>query len=405
MSVELAVDLYGTRLGTFRGADWRSADIDVEPQALERWGVNAPILSVAAPLELRPRRARAARRRNVLGELLPEGPTRERLARLAGVSTHDIPGLLARFGRDVAGAVDVCDPRSPWEPPRPRLRPADDALIARRLDEDRLGNDPATGKTSLAGVQPKIVLARVDGAWFQPEGGALSTHIVKPALPGRPEALAEEEYGHRLAAALGLGDFSVDLRRLGGRDCLVIERYDRVAGRRLHQEDFNQALGLAGDAKYQEVGGHARLTRVAEIVRRHCPNDLDRLVAQVTLAVAIGNLDLHAKNIGLLHPPDGSVALAPAYDMVPLAHVPHADGRLAMAVDGEYAIAAMSRDRLDAEVTAWGAGVDGVRATLRRLLEVVDEEGPLAGAEPVRDRIATAVERLLSGRSIGDAFS
>lgn len=76
------------------------------------------------------------------------------------------------------------------------------------------------------------------------------------------------------------------------------------------------------------------LARVAEVLSRHsldAPGDLDRLATQVTLAVAIGNLDLHAKNLALLHPPDGTTALAPTYDMVPLAHVPGVDGRLAMA--------------------------------------------------------------------------
>lgn len=402
MSVELTVELYGTALGTLRGADWRSADITFTQDALARWGVNSPILSVSAPLELRPRRGKAARRRNVLAELLPEGPMRERMARLAGTASQDVAGLLARFGRDVAGAVQVFDPRAPWEPPTPRLRPVDDAAIAQLLDEVALGNDPVAGKTSLAGVQPKIVLTAANGQWFQPLGGAVSTHLIKPAT-ARPDALAEEEYGQRLAARLGLSLTTPTVEWMGGRECLVIERYDRDPhGGRLHQEDFNQALGLSGDEKYQEIGGHARLSRVADVLSRHAPADLDRLAAHVTLAVAIGNLDLHAKNLALLHHPDGDTTLAPAYDMVPLAHVPGVDGRLAMAVHGEYVLAAVTTAHLEREVTTWGGDPDRVRATLESLLGILQQESPLAGARPLREILARATERLLAGAPRGE---
>lgn len=408
MSVELHIELYGTLVGTIRGSQWRTADLTFAPEAIERWGVNSPVLSVGAPLELRPRRGRAARRRTVLAELLPEGPMREHLARIAGVASHDVAGVLARFGRDVAGAVQVFDPRAPWEPPKPETRPLDDVQIARLLDEVALGNDPLRGKTSLAGVQPKIVLTRLGRAWHQPLGGAASTHLIKPAT-GRPEALAEEEYGHRLATRLGLSTTSVTLAHLGVRECLVIERYDRDAGGgRLHQEDFNQALDLSGDEKYQEIGGHARLARVAEVLSRHsldAPGDLDRLATQVTLAVAIGNLDLHAKNLALLHPPDGTTALAPAYDMVPLAQVPGVDGRLAMAVDGEYALAAMTLAHLEREVGAWGGDPAVVRTTLERLRDLVDDEAPAPTATALRPTLAQSTARLLAGSPVGDAFT
>ncbi|MDO5698726.1 MAG: HipA domain-containing protein [Dermatophilus congolensis] len=405
MRIELAVELYGTRVGVLRGDDWRTADLTFDAAALERWGVNSPVLSVAAPLTLRPRRTHADRRRNVLAEVLPEGPMRDRLARMAGVSPRDEAGLLARFGRDVAGALQIYDPRSPWEPPTPALNPVDDEAIAALIDDVALGNHPRAGKTSLAGVQPKLVLTRAEGAWFQPIGGAPSTHIVKPALPGRESEPAEEEFGQRLARRLGLCDNEVRLALLGGRECLVIERFDRIDGQRLHQEDFNQALGLAGDAKYQEYGGHARMLRVAEVVRQFAPADLGRLAAHLTLAVAIGNLDLHAKNLGLLHPADGSTALAPAYDMVPMAHRKGIDGRLAMAVAGEYWLSAITREHLEREVTSWGGEAQVVGETLERIRDLLPAESPQAGREQAATRIADAVERLLASAPIAGAFT
>lgn len=409
VSVELAVELYGTRVGTVTGAHWRTADITFSTDALARWGVNSPVLSVAAPLSLRPRRGHAERRRNVLSELLPEGPMRERLARMAGVATTDAAGLLTRFGRDVAGAVAVFDPRSPWEPPTPGLEPLADADIAELINELALGNHPFAGKTSLAGVQPKLVLTRHEtGAWYQPVGGAASSHIVKPALPGHEAELAEEEYGHRLAVRMGLASTDVHRERLGGRECLVIERYDRAGPNgteRVHQEDFNQALALRGDEKYQEIGGRARLARVAEVLRAHTDGGVTRLAVHMVTAVATGNLDLHAKNLALLHFPEGTTATAPAYDMVPMAHRVGVDGRLAMAVSDEYRLAAVTRTHLEREVRSWGGDPGQVGATLERLRDVVETQSVPSGGEPVQPMVLTAVTRLLGGEPIGNAFT
>ena len=72
-----------------------------------------------------------------------------------------------------------------------------------------------------------------------------------------------------------------------------------------------------------------------------------------TLAVAVGNLDMHAKNISLLHRPDGSMTLAPAYDTVPQVHQPN-DGELALAVDHVYRHRAITRANLIAEGHSWG---------------------------------------------------
>jgi hypothetical protein len=145
-----------------------------------------------------------------------------------------------------------------------------------------------------------------------------------------------------------------------GTDALVIERYDRdqaVPGHRVHQEDFNQALGASGAEKYQEHGGKVSLARVASVVASVEGLDgLVRLLTLVALAVAVGNLDMHAKNMSLLHLPDGSARLAPAYDVVPLTHYPGVDGRMAMAINDVYEHARIRRSDLIAEAGRWGMG-------------------------------------------------
>jgi serine/threonine-protein kinase HipA len=69
-----------------------------------------------------------------------------------------------------------------------------------------------------------------------------------------------EEYASRLARALGLASYATWIETFEGTDALVIERCDRddaIPGRRLHQEDFNWALGASGAEKYQDHGARS----------------------------------------------------------------------------------------------------------------------------------------------------
>ena len=179
---DLAVELYGERIGTLKG-DWRTFDLEFEPSAVMTFGIDSPILSVAVPLALVPTRAHKQRRRNFFQELLPEGRMLKRLAQEANVPESDTIGLLRRYGRDVAGALQIWDPDEPGEPHQPRLEPLDEAGVAGLLENVQtfpLGNKPRGGKSSLAGVQDKIVLAHTAEGWHRALDGHPSTHILKP---------------------------------------------------------------------------------------------------------------------------------------------------------------------------------------------------------------------------------
>lgn len=84
---------------------------------------------------------------------------------------------------------------------------------------------------------------------------------------------------------------------------LLIERYDRTHDssgslRRLHQEDFFQALSVVPEMKYQNEGG-PDLAQCFDLVRRvtrpSAPHVL-RLFDYVIFNARIGNHDAHAKN-------------------------------------------------------------------------------------------------------------
>jgi len=413
--MKLAVELYGQRIGHLDGDDPRTFVFTETTDAVRAFGAGSRILSIAIPLGSHPRKADAGRRRNFFAELLPEGRIRTAMFDAAGIRRpDDVLAFLSVYGRDVAGALQIWNVDDPTEPKEGVGVPVDGAQIRSLMERylrTPLGNAPDHGRTSLAGVQSKIVLAMEGATWLQAIDGYPSTHILKPALNDgsvRETMIFDEEYGARVARAAGIRTVDARIEQFAGLDALVITRYDRDSsypGDRVHQEDFNQILGASGDQKYQEHGGRVTLRRVAEALETAgAPREIETLAEQVVLACAIGNLDLHAKNISALHLNDGTVQLAPAYDVVPLTHVPGIDGRLAMAVGGVYAHAALSRTDLVREFASWRlrraeAVID---ETLAHVLDAAEHEAPLPGAAPsVQDDIVRIARNLLSGQPAG----
>lgn len=405
--MRLAVELYGTIVGELIG---QPATYDFVPSndGVERFGANSSVLSVAVPLVAVSRKHQASRRRNWFAELLPEGDQYDYMLRQAGLRRGDTLGFLARYGRDVAGALQIWDLDDPTEPKTPSLRPVDDAGV-RQLLEDPVGaplaNESLLGKSSLAGVQPKVVLVRQDGGWARALGGHPTSHILKPQLERRPSVIFDEEYGARISRALGLASHDTWIDDFDGLPTLVIERFDRSAAGRIHQEDFSQVLGASGDQKYQEYGGLVSLRRIADTLQRTTRTaDIVTLARMVVLAVAVGNLDMHAKNLGILHPFDDEPRLAPAYDVVPQAHIPDIDGKMALAVNGTYRHAGLTTADLVAEITKWGVRrADSIVADcLADIAEVVRKEDPPEGAHPrLQQDISTFVRNLRNDDPVG----
>jgi serine/threonine-protein kinase HipA len=401
----LVVELHGERIGELVGTA-ASFDFDADEAAIREYGLGSTAMSLAVPLV--PRRTSSQRRlrANFFAELLPEGRARERLAAEAGVRPDDVVGMLAAYGRDVAGALQIWDPELPGEPRTPAIERVDDQGVRQMLEDvgrAPLGNKPRRGKTSLNGVQSKIVLARTEGGWARAVDGYPSTHIVKPVVPDHPTMIFDEEYGARFARALGLADFDTRIETFDGVSALVIERYDRspdTPDGRIHQEDFSQILGLAGDDKYETFGA-VGLDQVARRLRRP---EHERLLRMVTLSVAVGNLDLHAKNISVLHPRDGEVRLAPMYDVVPQTHEDN-DGEMAFRIGGEFEHRLLTRQHLLDEANRWRLRhpASVVDAVLEAVRDVAERETPHPGAHPgLKHTVLRFVDNLTAGRAAGD---
>lgn len=398
----LNVELHGELIGSLNGEDWRSFDFEVAPAAIVNHGLGSVVLSLSVPLLPKQPPAKADRRRNYFNELLPEGDNLKRLAEKLRVPSFDVLKILTQYGRDVSGAIQIYDPEQAGEPKTPGLIEVTETEVGellRNTQAEPLANEKRRGRSSLPGVQEKIVLTRHDAQWNRAIDGYPTTHILKPS-PKNSTTIYDEEYGQRISRLAGIAPFSVDIQTFDGLDTLVVQRFDRTSEaipRRIHQEDMNQALGASGNQKYQDQGGKVSLKRIANAISIGPKDSAEKLLRQLTISLAIGNLDMHAKNISILHYEDGSIELTPAYDMVPLVHV--ADDDVALSVNRKYRFAQISGSDIVAEAESWGVkGADEIiQATLTNVLEIVASEKAHPKAYPqLRADIESFTKQLLA---------
>lgn len=276
--------------------------------------------------------------------LLPEEGKRKILARRLGISEQNDFALLARIGGECAGAVTFVAPGGGLPDQDNRYRELTDKKLLETLTA--LPHHPLlTGENgirlSLAGAQDKIAVHVCSDRISLPLENAPSTHILKPAIPRFEGLVFNEDLCLKLAAGIGLPAATSEIGRVGDIDYLLVERYDRKrksdhAVRRLHQEDFCQALGLPPHMKYQSEGGPS-LKRCFALLREASSApviDLQRLLDAVIFNVLIGNHDAHGKNFSLLYD-EGQTRLAPFYDLICTVRYPELTKKMAMKIGDE----------------------------------------------------------------------
>jgi len=370
-------------------------------EAQDRWPIGTPLLSCSLPVGSRPVDAT-----NFVRGVLPEGRHLQAAAAIAGVSTNSSFDLLKRFGRDIAGAVIVTSEDEGPEPRPGAVEPYSDDDLDREVatlgDDNPLGLHPDS-ELSIAGMQNKLLLVELDGGWGRPVHGYPSTHILKIDGDRYPGLVRAEAECLTLAYAVGITDAPPRIERLGGRDCIIVARYDRHLADtgqivRTHQEDACQALDVDISAhhnrgKYEAHGGPT-LTQIAGLLDVHSDDrdhELEQLARLVTFTAAIGNADLHGKNISLLHDDNGRISLAPAYDTVPTMLWPNLRDASAVAINGTTNFANITIDTIAAEAHTWGLDHERVQAVAADTIDAIIRALPGTIADP--DLVAAITRR------------
>jgi serine/threonine-protein kinase HipA len=385
-----AVWLYGTRIGELTRPRRGRVRFDFTDDAQARWGQGSHVLSMSMPVTtaVRPTGDVIAA---YISNLFPEGDALT--AMRTTYQAFDDYELLNAIGRDTAGALIVADDPSPGLVTTPEYLSEDE--IARLLFE--LPTHPLGASTivrhSIAGAQRKLLLGRsADGRWYRPTPSSPSTHLLKPAPLDHPEVATNEAFCMEIARRAGLDVCPTEQLRTGSTSVLVAQRFDRVGGTRIHQEDGCQMLGLPPGRKYERRGPANKIIgpSLTAIARVLSPPDRVRLLEAQVLNVLVGNADGHGKNVSVLHHDDGRVSLAPLYDvMSTVVHHPvlTVDGpkalttQLGMAVGGARHLDEVTVDHLVTEAARWPIprtrAASAIRSAVERVVEAANATGEM----------------------------
>lgn len=271
------------------------------------------------------------------GGFLPEAEIRSLLAKKLGISEENDFSFLNKLGGECAGAISVGSSKQKKE--RKLLNEKDLEKYFKQIPEKALLSFQENRRLSLAGAQHKLVVLKEAGNLYFPASGEYSTHILKPVIPGYPTSVHNEYFCMKLAREMGLKTAGIEIGHAGDLPYLLVERYDRQDGERLHQEDFTQALGIKTRYKYQNEGGPSYQDSF-NLVRKYSNQVATDTLALLDLVIfnfLVANNDAHAKNFSLLYRDKArKIELAPCYDLLCTAIYPGLSADMAMKLGKTY---------------------------------------------------------------------
>ena len=403
MARELVVWLFAERVGVLR-----FPNNQLEFQYETPWLNSPQAVSISSSLPLQTEPFTHAQCRPFFAGLLPDGTPRQVIAKQLQISRQNDFAMLEGIGGECAGAITFL---SPGQLPR-----SDSSADVKWLSEDALvtvldaiPRRPLLAvdglRLSLAGAQDKLpVVVSATSEIGLPLNGMPSTHIVKTAIVSIdiPESVANEAFCMALAEVTKLAPAKSKIHLVRDRQVYLVERYDRTGAptKRLHQEDFCQALGIAPECKYQSEGGPS-LAQCFELVRRvtrpSAPQVL-RLLDYVIFNALIGNHDAHGKNFSLLYS-GNSITLAPLYDALSTSVYPTLTEKMAMKIGSKYKFSEVMARHWDRFAESCGLSKSQTR---KRVLEFAQrlpiaaralQKRPDFANIPLIEKIVTVIEQ------------
>ncbi len=333
------------------------------------------------------------------GGLLPENQqARELIARRLNANADNTFSLLKVIGKECAGAISLHDPAQPPSSTNSHKLEGEE-LTEKRLAEliRDLPRTPLLAgvegvRLSLAGFQNKAGVCLIGGRICLPTEDVPTTHILKPAMAQHEATVQNEFLCLSIASGLGLPTAKTEIRRAEDQAYVLVERYDReiIDGtfiRRVHQEDFCQAMGVVAARKYEAEKGPG-FTECFELLKQSDKPALDRTTFAkfIVLNYLVGNADAHGKNFSLLHSPGASTRIAPLYDVLSIIQV-YDDliQNMAMSIGGCFNAAAVTVEDWKKLCKTSGFGFPAFRNLLKEQVASIEEV-----AEREREKLASS---------------
>jgi serine/threonine-protein kinase HipA len=320
-------------------------------------------------------------------DVIPSGAARRHWETLLGLPNSERSdwAVLTAGAAHAPGNVRVAE-AVPAEPPAHTGFPRRE-VVARAegfVEYARISGAPVAGSTGAGGDSLKFLLREDTGGNWHADGALPDARTKRCWLVkfARTRArmdriiLEGEAIYHEVAARVGARAIDAVTYEKG---CLFLPRFDRpVVRRRVARLGLESLFSLTGVADFgvpirKEVQARAVAAYATDKER-----ELREFLLRDVLDVALGNTDNHGRNTSMLKHENGTIALAPVYDLAPMV----LDARM---------IARVCRWADDADFPEWGAvaitldrlGLDVTR-TRRWLVELGDR---IADVPPfVRER-------------------
>ena len=184
-------------------------------------------------------------------------------------------------------------------------------LISLSLQDIPLKAQEMVGKMSISGVQPKLSMKldklKSELVFTATDG----EYILKPQIQQFAYTPENENCCMDIAESLGLQVPPHYLLSLTDKSwAYVVKRFDRLNGKKIHQEDFYQILEKKDKyhGSLEQIGG--KLKEISSVPGL----DVQLFFERVVFNFLIGNGDGHFKNYSISYH-DG-IRLSPAYDIV-----------------------------------------------------------------------------------------
>ena len=197
----------------------------------------------------------------------------------------------------------------------------------------QLGLEVVKSQIAVPGVQPKISLdletyktseakgngKKIDTPANKPKRftivGLWGEYILKPPTKEYPQLPEVEDATMHLAELAGIATVPHSLIRLkSGNLAYITKRIDRTKKVKIHMEDMCQLTERLTEDKYK-----GSYEQIGKAILKYSTNpglDLINFLEQVVFSFVTGNADMHLKNFSIIHRPEQSYVLSPAYDMV-----------------------------------------------------------------------------------------
>ena len=373
MRLNVSIEINGEQIpaGVIEGDDVNSYEFRYLDEYIDS---GSPAISISLPIQndaFTPSQTKC-----FFDGLLPEGFTRRSVAQSIHTDSDNYIDILRALGEECIGAIRIYEDGD-----------SDDVGNYRKLSLEQIRELASKGavkasqinvgtRLSLAGASGKVGLAYDgNGTWYLPEGMAASTHIVKQSHVRLDSIVLNECLCMNTARRMGLNTSECFIINTAeGRDeeiLLASKRYDRIYDessfkadepifvKKLHQEDFAQALSVEAIRKYEEPGQH-RLRDIFELLRKYSANPVEdtlELWRRIIFDYLVGNTDCHIKNFSFLYSEDlKSKRLSPVYDVLSTSIYESTNKDFAMGIGGSVNIRDITRGNFERAAEEIGLG-------------------------------------------------